>query len=70
MGTSSSDDEDSDSLLQATIGVRLQVGEQRYCSKGIRYLPQKSTNLTCSIRDEKYTPGKHRTHAAFIRMDT
>lgn len=32
--------------------------EQRYCSRGTRYLPQKSTNLMCSIRLSKKTPGK------------
>ena len=34
----------------------LHLDEQMYCIKGIRYFPQKSTNLTCSTRESKYTP--------------
>ena len=42
--------------------VSEQEGEQRYCRRGRRYLPQKSTNLTCSTRDVKYTPATHQHH--------
>lgn len=34
-------------------------GEQRNCSSGRRYLPQKSTNLICLTRASKYTPLQH-----------
>ena len=34
-------------------------GEQRNCSSGSRYLPQKSTNLICLTRASKYTPLQH-----------
>lgn len=34
-------------------------GEQRNCSRGNRYLPQKSTNLICLTRASKYTPLQH-----------
>ena len=34
-------------------------GEQRNCSSGNRYLPQKSTNLMCLTRASKYTPLQH-----------
>lgn len=34
-------------------------GEQRNCSSGSRYLPQKSTNLMCLTRASKYTPLQH-----------
>lgn len=37
-------------------GTVLHLGEQRYCSKGMRYFPQKSTNLMCSTLTSKYTP--------------
>lgn len=30
---------------------------QRYCSSGMRYLPQKSTNFICSTLLLKNTPG-------------
>lgn len=30
--------------------------EQRYCRRGMRYFPQKSTNLMCSTRLSKNTP--------------
>ncbi|GBO20719.1 hypothetical protein AVEN_33452-1 [Araneus ventricosus] len=33
--------------------MSLHRGEQRYWSRGMRYLPQKSTNLMCSTRTSK-----------------
>jgi len=59
------------SLIQACTRVVWQRGEHRYCISGRRYFPQKSTNLTCSTRDVKYTPvspwqpHRHRHHQLF-----
>lgn len=44
----------SESWSHKTAGLSAwQFAEQRYCMSGIRYRPQKSTNLTCSTRDSK-----------------
>lgn len=37
--------------------LTMHLDEHRYCSRGMRYLPQKSTNLMCSTRSSKNTPG-------------
>lgn len=36
--------------------LTMHLDEHRYCSNGIRYFPQKSTNLMCSTRSSKNTP--------------
>jgi len=46
----------SSSLTHACTRLVWHRGEHRYCISGRRYLPQKSTNLTCSTRAVKYTP--------------
>merc|ERR550534_26715 len=60
-------------LLSSTAGDSGSVhfGVQRYCSNGRRYLPQKSTKLTCSTRLSKYTPA-HRglTHCLAVRRNS
>jgi hypothetical protein len=38
--------------------LTIHFDEHRYCSNGIRYLPQKSTNLMCSTLSSKNTPAK------------
>lgn len=38
--------------------LTIHLDEHRYCNNGIRYLPQKSTNLMCSTRSSKNTPDK------------
>lgn len=37
------------------------LAEHKYCNSGIRYFPQKSTNLTCSTRLLKNTPATDRS---------
>lgn len=59
VATGSVSSSESDSVLENRLpGVLVHRGEQRYCSNGRRYFPQKSTNLMCSTRDVKQTPGK------------
>lgn len=49
---------DSASLCGLELQGELHSGEQRYCMRGRRNFPQKSTNLMWRTRESKYTPAE------------